>query len=152
MRYENDDLKTVKYILQKINKCVFKNPEQVMSNIMNVTEFLKKEDIVCRRRSGKGDPTVLKNDSGCGYYTDGAGDYWRMLGFIADAVSLDLPETSEDFYQSAIAFGRFQHMLSDFPADTLYETIPDFHNTPVRFKAFMEAVENDICSRAEGVR
>lgn len=152
VRYENDDLKTVKYILQKINKCVFKNPEQVMSNIMNVTEFLKK-----KISSAGGDPeretlTVLKNDSGCGYYTDGAGDYWRMLGFISDAVSLDLPETSEDFYQSAIAFGRFQHMLSDFPADTLYETIPDFHNTPVRFKAFMEAVENDICSRAEGVK
>lgn len=151
VRYEDKDGKTVKYILQKVNRVVFKNPEQVMLNMINVTNFLKEKIVLAGGDPDRETLTVMKNDSGDGYYTDAAGDCWRMLTFITDAVSLDLPETNEDFYQSAIAFGKFQNMLSDFPAETLYETIPDFHNTPVRYAAFEKSVGANINGRAAGV-
>lgn len=141
--------KIKKYILQRVNSDVFKEPEKVMSNIVGVTEFLKQEII----KNG-GDPeretlNVIKTKDGKGFYIDGYGNYWRAFLFISDAVSLDLPEDDNDFYQSAVAFGNFQRQLGGYNAEDLYETIPDFHNTPVRYQNFIKAVENNKSGRAE---
>ncbi len=141
--------KIKKYILQRINGRVFKKPEQVMSNIMSVTAFLR-EDII---KSG-GDPeretlNVIKTKDKKGFYIDGYGNYWRAFVFIGDAVSLELPEDDNDFYQSAVAFGSFQRRLGDYPAETLHETIPNFHNTPVRYENFLKALEKNASGRAD---
>jgi Ser/Thr protein kinase RdoA (MazF antagonist) len=65
---------------------------------------------------------------------------------------MDAPETEEDFYQSALAFGRFQELLADFPAHTLYETIPEFHNTVDRYRQFNESVAIDPLGRVANIR
>lgn len=135
-----------RYILQAINTDVFKNPEWVTENIKKVTDFLKPRASE-RRSVMQMVPTV----SGEYTYTDKNG-CWRMYEFIEDAICLDAPETTEDFYQSALAFGRFQRDLSDFPAEELKETIPDFHNTPVRYQNFLKALEEDAVGRASTVR
>lgn len=140
--------KTRKYILQRINKGVFKEPEHVMSNILGVTDFLREKII-----ENGGDPeretlNVIKTKNGKGFYIDGYGNYWRAFLFIGDAVSLELPEDDNDFYQSAVAFGTFQKQLGDYPTENLYETIPDFHNTPVRYQNFLKAVEKNASGRA----
>lgn len=74
-----------------------------------------------------------------------------MYDFVG-GFCLDAPESDEDFYQSALAFGRFQEMLSQFPAETLYETIPEFHNTIYRYGTFRETLAADPCGRAAGVQ
>ena len=56
-------------------------------------------------------------------------------------------ERPEQFYDSAVAFGNFQYLLKSYPADTLHETIVNFHNTPDRFRQLMEAVKADKCGR-----
>ena len=61
-------------------------------------------------------------------------------------------EKPEDFYESAVAFGNFQRLLADYPAETLYETIEGFHDTRARLETFKQAVEKDICGRADSVR
>ena len=144
-----DGGKTRKYILQRINSGVFKEPEKVMDNIIGVTEFLRERII----KNG-GDPeretlTVIKTKNNRGYFVDGYGDYWRAFIFIADAVSLDLPEDNNDFYQSAVAFGNFQRQLGDYPIEKLYETIKDFHNTPIRYENFLKALEKNASGRAD---
>ncbi len=138
-----------KYILQRINKDVFKKPHEVMSNIMGVTSYLRK----MIKETG-GDPeretlNVIKTKDGKGFYVDGYGDYWRSFVYIGDTVSLELPEDNNDFYQAAVAFGSFQKNLGDYPADTLFETIPDFHNTPVRYQNFLKAVEENASGRSD---
>ena len=141
--------RTRKYILQRVNGEVFKQPEQVMSNMIGVTSYLR-EKIIERG----GDPeretiNVIKTKDGKGYYVDGYGDFWRALIFITDAVSLELPEDDNDFFQSAVAFGSFQQQLGEYPAEKLYETIPNFHNTPVRYDNFIKSVERNASGRAE---
>ncbi len=148
----DDDGKKVKYILQRINKNIFKKPEQVMMNILGVTTHLKK-----KISEYGGDPeretlTVIKTCNGKPFFVDGYGDYWRAFVFITDSVSLELPEDENDFYQSAVAFGTFQKMLADYPADTLFETIPNFHNTPVRYQTFLASVEKNASGRADNVK
>lgn len=139
----------VKYILQRINKDVFKNPEQVMANIIGVTSFLRNMIIDVGGDPERETLNVIKTKDGKGYYVDGYGDYWRSFIFIADAVSLDLPEDDNDFYQSAVAFGNFQHQLATYPAEELYEVIPDFHNTPKRYDNFLKSVERNASGRAQ---
>ena len=72
----------------------------------------------------------------------------ESVPFIEGAKTYDLVENQEDFYQSAVAFGRFQGLLADYPAETLHETIQDFHNTVKRLDTFKKAVEADGCGRA----
>ena len=140
------------YVLQKINKNVFKKPDELMANYVGVTEFLRK--IIIEKG---GDPlretlTVIKARDGKDYHIDDNGDYWRLLVFVTDSMSYDKVERPEQFYDSAVAFGNFQYLLRDYPADTLYETIVNFHNTPDRFKKFVAAVEKDSQGRAKDVR
>jgi Ser/Thr protein kinase RdoA (MazF antagonist) len=84
------------------------------------------------------------------YHKDDDGEFWRMTDFVG-GFSLDLPETDEDFYESALAFGRFQELLSDYPAESLFEIIPNFHNTIDRYEKFKESVRIDGVARVEEV-
>ena len=68
------------------------------------------------------------------------------------ADSLDVVERPEEFYESAVAFGQFQKLLADYPAESLHETIPNFHNTIDRVEKFKKAVEADVMKRAADVR
>ena len=74
-----------------------------------------------------------------------------MYHMIEDAISYDKAENQQIFYESAVAFGKFQQMLSDYPAETLHETISGFHDTKARYQAFEKAVEEDSCDRAKEV-
>lgn len=136
-------------ILQRINHNIFKEPEKVMENITAVTEFLKK-----KIASEGGDPlretlTVIKTLDGCSLYHSEDGNYYRMYRFIRGALSYDSVGSSAMLYEAARAFGRFTRMLHDFPADTLHEILPGFHNTSSRFSAFFQATEEDKFGRAE---
>ena len=133
-----------KYILQAINSNVFPRPKEVIENIKNVLDYLKSQGTDKRKMLH----FVPATDGSC-YYEDDDGRIWRMYEFVENSVCLELPETSDDFYESAFAFGEFQSSLSDFPAEKLYETLKDFHNTPKRYKDFLSAVENDVCGRAK---
>ena len=135
-----------KYVLQRINKYVFKNPIRVMANTSSVTNYLRQ-----RVEDPRMTLHFLPTKDGRYYYKSCDGEFWRMYDFVG-GFTLDMPESDEDFYQSALAFGRFQELLSDYPADTLYEIIPNFHNTIDRYVQFKESVDMDIVGRAEDVQ
>lgn len=136
------------YILQRINKNVFKNPEKLMDNFVGVTEFLRNKIVSVGGNPDRETISVIMSRDGRSYCKDEAGDYWRLVKYVDGSVCYDKVERPEQFYDSAVAFGRFQKLLADYPAETLYETIPSFHNTPERLRAFKEAVAADICGRA----
>ncbi len=141
----DEDGKEYKYVLQAVNNNVFKEPIKVMQNIERVTEYLKGMTDDSREVL-----SLVKTYNDTTYYKDKNGYFWRMYDFVTDAVCLDRPNMQE-FYECAVAFGKFQRMLSDFPADELFETIPDFHNTPKRYENFRKAVENNLSGRRDNV-
>ena len=141
-----------RYSLQHMNRTVFTDPVSLMENILHVTDYLKEEIL---RQGGDAQRETLDfvhAKTGEPYFVDSYGEYWRAYHFIEDAYSLEELSSSDDFYESAVAFGHFQKMLANFPADTLHETIAGFHDTKSRFAAFEEAVAKDICQRAAGVQ
>lgn len=140
-----------KYILQKINTDIFHDTDGLMENIVNVTAYLREKIIQAGGDPERETMTVIETTDGGYYYVDAEGNHWRVYLLIENIVSLDQAENAEEFYASGLAFGRFQAQLADYPAGTLHETIPDFHNTPKRYQDFEKAVEEDVCHRAESV-
>lgn len=141
-----------RYILQKMSQVVFKKPVELMENVSKVTSWL------CKKiTENGGDPeretlNLVNTKTGMPYYVDETGEYWRVYLFIEGATCYDVVKNDNDFYQSALAFGHFQRLLADYPAETLHETIKDFHNTPDRLKKFKKAVAEDVCGRAAAVQ
>lgn len=134
------------YIFQRISEHAFKDVPALMENIDLVTSFLRKKNTdsrailsLVRALDGK---AYVKNEYG----------YWRIYNFIEDTICLQSAESDADFYESAIAFGRFQQSLNDFPVEKLHETIPNFHNTPDRFRIFREVLAKDPMNRAKDVQ
>ena len=137
-----------RYVLQRVNIHVFKNPAQVMENIFSVTEYLRE---VIRKEGGDLDRETLsyiKTKSGDTYFEDADGQPWRCLHYVPNSICHQTVEEPQQFYQSARSFGHFLKQLGDYPAERLYETIPRFHDTVKRFQDFSEAVRKDVKNRA----
>ncbi len=140
------------YTLQRMNGTVFKNYEQLIDNIQKVTSFLAQK---IKQQGGNPDRETLQlipTKSGELYYKEIGGSGWRVYLFIDDAVSYSSVVSAEKFKESGYAFGNFQYLLAEFPADQLYETIANFHNTEDRFAKFKHAVELDVMGRAKEVQ
>ncbi|MDD6176159.1 MAG: aminoglycoside phosphotransferase family protein, partial [Firmicutes bacterium] len=136
-----------RYILQRINTNIFCDPDGLMENIVNVTAFLRKKIIAAGGDPDRETLTVIFTRDGKPYYRDAEGRCWRAYGFIENATSYQSVERPVLFYNAARAFGKFQRLLADYPAATLHETIPQFHDTGKRFRDFCAAVQNDKAGR-----
>lgn len=144
--HKSDDGKEAKNLLQKISTVAFKKPNELMENIVGVTEFLR------NKVEEDGTLTVIKTLDGKNLYIDEFGNYWRVYKFIDDAIAYQQIENDNDFYICGLAFGEFQQMLAEYPAEKLHETIVNFHNTPSRYADFKKALAEDKMGRAKDVQ
>lgn len=143
----------VRYIHQKVNQGVFRNPVAVMDNVMRVTQHLRhKLTAQSARQMTRRALTVVPTRDGRPFYCDGNGEFWRTYVFVERVQSFEAVQTASQAFEAGKAFGEFQAMLVDLPGDRLHETIPEFHNTRKRFDALKQAVEDDHCNRARFAR
>ncbi len=146
------DFENEKYTLQKINKYVFKKPDEVMHNISLVTKHIKEKIKASGGDVERGCLEVINALDDKPYYIDENGDYWRVYKYIDDVYTLDENVESAKLYTAGFGFGTFQNMLADFDAAKLYETIPNFHNEVSRFEDFKKAVAEDKVGRVKDVQ
>ncbi len=150
-----DKSKTNKYLLQKINSNVFKNPYLVMKNIELITNHITNKLKKMKDTTHK-TLTIIKTKNNENLYTytndDGEKEYYRAYNFIENCISYDSFNDCKNAkilaYQVGKSFGFFQKLVSDFPITLLDETIKDFHNTPKRFNDLLESIENNTTKRA----
>jgi Ser/Thr protein kinase RdoA (MazF antagonist) len=150
--FRQPDDSVQRYILQRVNRFVFHQPEEVIENVERVTRHLG-----AKIRAAGGDParetlTLVPAQDGRCFYRDEQGETWRAYLFIEGARTYETAESAEQVYHAAWAYGNFQRQLADFPANQLHETIPNFHHTPLRFAAFVDVVRRDPFNRAAEVR
>lgn len=126
-------------ILQWMNKNIFTKPEEQMEDIEGVTSFLLKKITENGGNPERETLNIIPAKDGSSYYVDNQSEYWRCYKFIEDATSYEQVESPEDFYWNAVAFGNFQRLLAEYPAETLHETIPGFHDTKARFQVLSKA-------------
>ncbi len=143
----------LRYIHQRINQHVFKDPPSLMENIRRVTahnqQVLAQEGNPERMRRSL---TLVPGMDGQSYVQDSEGHYWRTYLFIERARTYDKIVSTAQARSAAAAFGAFQKLASTLPGERLAETIPDFHHTPKRYEAFRQALEQDACNRAAEVK
>ena len=141
-----------KYLVQELNTYVFKNPDLLMQNVVGVTKHMQNKVTQNGGDIERECLTVFFTNDDKPYYTDSEGRCWRCYNYVYNAHSCQKIENSEVFFNAAKAFGKFQEMLADYPIESLYETIPNFHNTVSRFADFKAAVESNLSGRADEAR
>lgn len=140
-----------KYLLQKINSYVFKEPHLVVKNIELVTEHIK-------NKLDNGQRTLdfvhTIDDELIYTYVNvhGEKEYYRIYGYIENCNSFDNLKDCNDSefvaYSAGKCYGAFHKYLNDFPVSFLAEIIPDFHNTPKRYKDLLNSIENGEIDRS----
>ena len=135
------------YVLQEINTHVFRDAEGLMANFAAVCGHLHRKDPVPAHAL-----TLIPTTGGQTHHVTQDGRVFRMMDYIPGGVCLNAPESPDDLRQSGAAFGQFQRQMADYPADTLAETIPHFHDTPDRYRQLHEAIANDRAGRLASVQ
>jgi len=136
------------YIFQKVNTYVFKEPVKVMDNIMMIDNFIRNN----QKKSACKIINFLVNDDYKNYTVTEEGEFWRICIFEANTVTFEIIENPAILRSSGYAFGDFLNVISDFPAQKLNITIPDFHNTKKRLENFFRIVGLDENNRAKDVK
>ena len=140
----------VRYIHQKINKSVFKNPPAVMKNVMRVTTHIRRRlEAQDARDITRRSLIVIPTRDGQSFCRSSDGEYWRTFVFIEGVQTYESVQSPEQAFQAGRAFGEFQSLLVDLPGDRLNETILNFHHTRKRFTALQQAIQKDHYTRAQ---
>jgi hypothetical protein len=141
------------YLLQRINKKIFKNIPELQRNIERVTIHLKTKLNDFPNSNVKREClTLIPSHDGNTWIIDKDGNYWRMYIFISNHRSYDIVDSSDKAFEGGKAIGRFQAMLSDIPGGPLFETIPAFHNIENRLNTLKLKIIQDPVGRLSRVR
>ncbi|MEI6579081.1 MAG: phosphotransferase [Eubacteriales bacterium] len=152
LEFRNEFEQINSYLLQQINTNVFKNPDQLMENIVGVTAYLRNIIVENGGDHKRETLNVIFTKGGKSYFRDNEDKSWRCYDYITDSYTCQKIEDPLVFYNAAKAFGKFSSMLADYPIDTLYDTIPNFHNTVSRFSDLKKAIETNAAGRADSAR
>jgi len=128
--------KNNKYILQRVNKNVFRTDALVHNYKIFLNALLKYQQQI----TGKLTPDILKTSSGAFHTVDEEGFAWRLAEFIPGTRSYSISPKTEISYKAAKAMGRFQQFLNTLATDKFDFTIINYHNPESRLKAFKESV------------
>lgn len=134
--------RTARYIFQRINEYVFRDPVALMNNIRRITEHLNTKSVDARSRL-----SLVPGTDGGHCYQDENDRYWRAYPLIEGARTYDEVASTAQAREAAAIFGRFQNLVSDLPAPRLHEVIVDFHNTPAHYRQFHEVLRRDSHDR-----
>lgn len=129
------------FVLQRINRAVFPEPEQIMSNLARLNQHIaQKTDASVKLQI----PEILTTADNESFYRDKNGDCWRALSFIADTESIETIGAIGDAEQVGFALGHFHRLLSDLNPLQLHDTLPGFHITPDYLKHYQHIARQPV--------
>lgn len=125
-----------KFILQKINTKVFKNPDAISNNHLAVNTALESSDY------SKIITKPLLSENGNYYAKDSNDNYWRMQKFVENSVTYTKVPNPEIAYKAAQCFSEFYKTLNKNKIPKLQEVLPNFINFEKRIFDYQQALEN----------
>ena len=143
-----DSDRSTRYIHQRINQRVFRDPPRLMENIERVIRHLRaKLESEHRPDISRHVPGLVRAVDGHPYSLDEDNAYWRTWLHLDGMRSYDTVRSPQVARRAATAFGRFVRLLTDLPGPRLNETVADFHDTPKRYEQLRRAIDVDVCGR-----
>jgi Ser/Thr protein kinase RdoA (MazF antagonist) len=124
-----------KFILQKINKNIFKSPEDIAFNIRLINDHL------LQHHPGYLFTTPLKNKEKNDLEKTDEG-YFRLFSFVKNSHTINVVQTPHQAYEAAKQFGRFTKVLSGLNPSQLKITLPHFHDLSLRYRQFEATLQN----------
>lgn len=124
----------IEYIFQRINDNVFKQPEDITSNIGLIAKYLNENHpdyfFVAPVQTTDGKEMVHFNEG-----------YFRVFPFVSGSHAKDVLSNADEAFEAASQFGRFTKLLDGISMDELKISIPDFHNLSLRQQQFLTALK-----------
>jgi Ser/Thr protein kinase RdoA (MazF antagonist) len=117
-----------RFVLQRINTHVFKQPRLIMQNMRTFTEHVRQR--VTAEGHTWDPPQVIPARDGNDYFIDAEDGFWRAISFVRDSQSFDTIMDIEHAREVGRALGMFQNLISDLPVNSLADTLVGFHITP----------------------
>ncbi|MGI9530766.1 MAG: aminoglycoside phosphotransferase family protein, partial [Lutimonas sp.] len=138
------------FVVQKINKKVFKDVPGLVRNKSLVSLFLhEKMSALSYKDRIRRVLTFVPTSNGDYHYTDTNGDYWNVMIYIKDSQTFEIVEQRDIAYEGGKLFGAFLNLTEDFDATELIEVIPQFHDMSFRFEQFKEALSKALPDRVD---
>jgi Ser/Thr protein kinase RdoA (MazF antagonist) len=124
-----------RYILQRVNKNVFKKPEVIAENIRLASEYLKKKypDYLFL--------TAVKSTSGQEMVYDTEGFPWRLFPYVDNTFTVDKVSTESEALSAAAEFGRLTRYLDGIDTRLFKPTIDRFHDLSWRWEQFESSLK-----------
>lgn len=122
------------YILQRVNKNVFRNPEIIAENLRQASRYL-----------GATVPdfhflTPVASISGREMEIDPEGYPWRLFPYIENTITIDSVENAQQAAEASAEFARLTRHLDNVDRNLFQATIPRFHDLTLRKEQFEEAL------------
>jgi Ser/Thr protein kinase RdoA (MazF antagonist) len=141
-----------RFVLQRINTQVFKQPQLVMQNMRIFSEHVHEclsADAFCFNRRWEV-PRVLLTLDGCDHYEEG-GRYWRSISFIEGSQTFDTIQDLHHARETGFGLGMFHRSISALATKQLADTLPGFHIIPSYLRQFDEVVASCITPQSPEV-
>lgn len=137
--YRVDTASGDRFVLQRLNTLVFPEPELVMRNLQVLSAHALRRPVPAQRWEV---PRVISQRHTGQPWVRADGQFWRLISFVDDAVTLDAITHPDQARQVGRGLGLFHQLLSDLPADQLADTLPGFHITPTYLASYEQALQS----------
>lgn len=124
------------YILQRVNKNVFRQPDIIAANLRLASDYLKERHPEYLFLSSL--PTV----DGKGLSYDSEGYPWRLFAFIENSITINAVTSAQEAYNASAAFAKLTCMLEGADVSLFRPTIDRFHDLNWRYEQFEESIAN----------
>ena len=145
---EHGDGVPQRFVMQRINTSVFERPEEVMHNLVQVSQHVARK--LSQEPSEPGErlwemPRVIPLHFREGHWVEAEGSFWRGISYIGAAISVDVVSSLKQAYEVGYGLGMFHQLIADLPSDQLRDTLEGFHITPT-YLADYEAIAAKIAA------
>lgn len=124
-----------KYILQKLNIQIFKNPKGIQNNHLKINEVLEQSNY--SKKTVKLIPTLSNN-----LLFERENEAWRLLEYLEDSVTFLKPSSTEIAFEATKCLSEFYKIINQQEI-ILEETLPDFINFEKRITDFKTALNQE---------
>jgi len=131
------------YLLQKINRQVFSEPEKIQANYQQLRDFISQNGLSFFI------PEIIFFHGHKSLYCDQSQQCWRAFEFIENGQSLN--GTGDPLQAAAVAgtFARFTAAFSKLDSTVLHSILPGFHDVQSRYDQFNRALSQASAVRLE---
>jgi len=108
------------FLMQRVNTTVFSHPQVIQQHMQTVCDALKDHQYPYQTLRS------VQNSEGNTIYTDAAGNCWRMMNWIPEALTYQSVHDASAARNAATVLAHFHKATAKIDPDALSETIPGF--------------------------